>query len=224
MKIRIEQEHSLLPFRCDIDALAGLLDDLQQLKFGHEKPVIHIVIYQGDAEIEFSDLDELRLYEAQDGEVVRFSFKISDGEDPSQHMCVVNSRYGSVAATRAVAANQAWCFGAIAIVTAFARRHRRWYWPLQTWAMRLFMLTFIAVCSTLTSLRILAQKSTLFSVAIVIFLVLCVSLLMAKYRVFPPATLVLHTRDKWVHRHLAEITTIAALLTAIATVCIAWSK
>ena len=168
-------------------------------------------------QLEFRAVDELRNYAELKGRVTTFSLHFYQGRR------ILNVFSGSlvnpVPSVFARGETEAWPAGAVEVVYSFLRSHRLWYHWFVAWPVVIFIwvLTFLSFAVVL-----LLPKSQAFPrwtvlawfAALAAFNLLYV----ARAILLPSSVLRITNEETFLRRHIAELSLVVALLSAVLTV------
>jgi len=216
MNRHVERRRNLPAFSIGLGELEVLWNRVIAV-FGTGEPVqASIDISLRSEQLEFNTLDELRNYSELKGRVTKFSLHFFQGRR------ILNVFSGSlvnpVPSVFAKGETEAWSAGAVETVYSFLQSHRLWYhwfvsWPM---VMFIFVLTWVPLADTLVPASpalprsvAIAWSSTLMVISV---------LYLARAILLPSSILRITNEESFFRRHVAELSLVLALLSAVLTV------
>lgn len=178
----------------------------------------HINISLRTEALEFRTLDELRNYAELKGRVTKFSLHFYHGRRILNVFCP-SSLVNPVPYVFAQSQTEAWSAGAIEVVYSFLQSHRLWYHWFVSWKVATLISVLWLVPSAAVLLlpkspafprwMVLAWLSTLMAFTVLHF---------AQAILLPSSVLRITNEENFLRRHVAELSLVLALLSAVLTV------
>jgi len=212
MKRSFEREAKLTAFRCDLATLESFVTDLC-IEFSPDKPRISINI---------DSFEEIKALEMLPASIVTFSIVLSNyKEGNSRYIYLGKATYKPY--IKAKSSSEAWCAGIVEKTKRFAQSNRPWYWFISPWIPYSLMLLCALILSysgigMIVSKQLGTMKTASKLVTVLISLLLAGYLFFAYERIFSPIVLLVRSEESWIKKHSTEITIVAAIVSALATI------
>ena len=217
MNRHVERRRNLPAFSIGLGELEVLWNRMIAVFGPGEPDGVFIKISLRSEELEFRTVDELRSYTELKGRVTKFSLHCYQGRR------ILNVFPGSllnpVPYVYAQGETEAWSAGAVEVVYSFLQSHRLWY----HWFVSGPVVVFIFVLALVSSVVIqLLPKSPVFPSWIVLAwlstLLALTVIGLARAILLPSSVLRITNEEGFVRRHVAELSLVLALLSAVLTV------
>jgi hypothetical protein len=217
MNRRVERRRNLPAFSIGLGELEVLWNRIIAV-FGPGEPDGALIkISLQSEELEFRMLDELHNNAELKGRVTKFSLHFYQGRR------ILNvfpgSLFNAVPFVFAQGETEAWCAGAVEVVYSFLQSHRLWYHWFVSWAVGIFISVLLFASSALALLLpnsppfprwiVLAWLSSLVALSV---------LHLARAILLPSSVLRVTNEEGFFRRHVAELSLVVALISAVLTV------
>lgn len=217
MNRHIERRRNLPAFSIGLGELQILWNRVIAVFTPGEPVRASIDISLPSEQLEFRTLDELRNYAELKGRVTKFSLHFFQGRR------ILNIFPGSlvnpVPSVFARGETEAWSAGAVEVVHSFLQSHRLWYHWFVSWPVGIFITVLMLASSALV---LLLPKSPAFPLWIVLAwfstLIAFSVLHLARAILLPSSVLRITNEESFFRRHVAELSLVVALLSAVLTV------
>lgn len=220
MKREISRKKALPTFRIDVAELSLLWERLVALFKDPSRVHCSLTLELPSETLKFDDFDELKNFQTLPSTVTNFSLRLMEGE---RHISIrTTGIIGSKPQVSVGGESEAWCAGAVETVFVFFVQHKASYnWFIAApigWL--LVLLTYGAGFAS----SFLAKDVKVPLPALVGWLSLVVTftlLYMLRAKLFPMTVLSVRNGDGFFRRHVAELSLLVAVLSALLTV-IGW--
>lgn len=220
MERKVERERKLAAFEIDLGDLEALLQRLLQL-FDQDHIYCKIEIPLKQESLTFESVKEIKEYDALKGRIRKFYIKVFDRNYRSISISS-GSRIFYQSSVSATSESEAWCAGAIEIVTSFLQTRKVWYHWFIAWPYTL--LVFISVGIPFVIQKLINNdlfKNKTFAVGWLLIMLLFAVLSVSREKFLPAAALNISNEEGFLRRRTPELTLIIALISAALTI-IGW--
>jgi hypothetical protein len=220
MKREVERQKPLPAFRLDVVEL-GLLVTKMLALFDEPSEVRCSISVELPAEtLEFSNFDEMKEYRGFPESIKKFSVWLSQG---SRRVSIHAGQIGGYRPkVSAQSEFEAWCAGAVETVFIFASSHKVWYHWFAAAPIGLFLAALMV--GTQFVAIFVPKEAKVPPAAVVGWLLLAgisALLVMLRPKLFPAAVITIRQSESWFKRHVAELSLVVAILSALLTI-IGW--
>ena len=219
MKREISRKKTLTAFQIDIAELGLLWEKLLALFKDPSRTLCSFTLDLPSETLKFDNFDELKSYQTLPSTVTNFSLWLSEGE---RHISIRTQ--GLISSKPQVSVggeSEAWCAGAVETVFVFFVQHK----PSYNWFIAAPLGWFLVLLNGAVFAFVFLAKDTKIPLAAGISwlsLVVTFTLLYAlRAKLFPMTVLSVRSSDGFFRRHIAELSLLVAVVSALLTV-IGW--
>jgi hypothetical protein len=213
MKRRVYRSRKLPPFQCDLPELENLISEVSSAFEPAEKLSFNASFKLPGEDVSFESAAELTAWRSSVSRATDVTLRWYDWQT-GRECRIGKAIWSGQASVIAEAPTELWCATVTELVSSFATRHKRWYWPLAPW---IWSVAFFCMGFGPTLLRIFGVKVVTDGLALAY---LCayipVGLFFFRHEKILPAIVVrLKSEPNWVREFNPELTLALTVISVV---------